>query len=88
QRSCSNGKFTELYHFDAKADVVPGNINEKYPSLAKKMSSIVGQNQLVLKASSSPEASPIQFHGRSKRAANVSNDREIFRLHQVFVTWK
>ncbi|KFY37409.1 hypothetical protein V495_07193 [Pseudogymnoascus sp. VKM F-4514 (FW-929)] len=36
--SCSKGKFTELYHFDAKADVFPGYINEKYPSLAKKMS--------------------------------------------------
>jgi hypothetical protein len=38
--SCSKGKFTELYHFDAKADVFPSYINEKYPSLAKKMSYI------------------------------------------------
>ncbi|KFY27603.1 hypothetical protein V493_03404 [Pseudogymnoascus sp. VKM F-4281 (FW-2241)] len=35
---CSEGKFKELYHFDAKADVFPGYVNEKYPSLAKKMS--------------------------------------------------
>ena len=35
---CSKGKFTELYHFDAKADVFPGYVNEKYSNLAKKIS--------------------------------------------------
>ncbi|KFY63681.1 hypothetical protein V496_03782 [Pseudogymnoascus sp. VKM F-4515 (FW-2607)] len=35
---CSKGRFGELYHFDAKADVFPGYVNEKYPALAKKMS--------------------------------------------------
>lgn len=34
----SKGKFTKLYHFDAKADVFPGYMNEKYPSLARKIS--------------------------------------------------
>jgi hypothetical protein len=38
--SCSKGKFTELYHFDAKADVFPGYVDEKYPNLAKKTSYI------------------------------------------------
>jgi hypothetical protein len=38
--SCSKGKFTELYHFDAKADVFLGYDYEKYPNLAKKMSYI------------------------------------------------
>ena len=35
---CSKGKFTELYHFDAKADIFPRYVNQKYPSLAGKMS--------------------------------------------------
>ncbi|GJD00686.1 nmrA-like family protein [Colletotrichum higginsianum] len=35
---CSGGRFKELYHFDAKADVFPGYVNEKYPALAAKMS--------------------------------------------------
>lgn len=39
-RNCSKGRFTELYHFDAKADAFPGYVNEKHPSLAKKMSLI------------------------------------------------
>ncbi|KAK7185081.1 NAD(P)-binding protein [Paraphaeosphaeria sporulosa] len=37
---CSDGKFEELYHFDAKADIFPGYVNKKYPSLAAKMSCI------------------------------------------------
>ncbi|KAE9580515.1 NmrA-like family domain-containing protein 1 [Colletotrichum fructicola] len=37
---CSGGKFKELYHFDAKADIFPGYVNEKYPGLAAKMSCI------------------------------------------------
>lgn len=39
-RKCSNGKYTELYHFDSKADVFPDYVDEKYPELAKKMSCI------------------------------------------------
>lgn len=35
---CSEGRFAELYHFDAKADVFPGYVDEKYPGLARKMS--------------------------------------------------
>lgn len=35
---CSNGRFKELYHFDAKADVFPDYVAEKYPELARKMS--------------------------------------------------
>ncbi|KAK3352842.1 NAD(P)-binding protein [Lasiosphaeria hispida] len=34
------GAFTELYHFDAKADVFPTYAAEKYPALAAKMSCI------------------------------------------------
>lgn len=37
---CSHGAFKELYHFDAKADVFPNYVNEKYPSLSSKMSCI------------------------------------------------
>ncbi|GKT61854.1 NmrA-like family protein [Colletotrichum tofieldiae] len=37
---CSGGRFKELYHFDAKADVFPDYVNEKYPALAAKMSCI------------------------------------------------
>ncbi|TDZ22930.1 NmrA-like family domain-containing protein 1 [Colletotrichum orbiculare MAFF 240422] len=36
----SGGRFTELYHFDAKADVFPGYVGERYPALAAKMSCI------------------------------------------------
>ena len=39
-KRCSNGRFTELYHFDAKAEVFPDYVNEKYPALAAKMSCI------------------------------------------------
>lgn len=37
---CSNGRFKELYHFDAKADIFPDYVAEKYPALAAKMSCI------------------------------------------------
>lgn len=37
---CSRGTFKELYHFDAKADIFPDYVNEKYPALAAKMSCI------------------------------------------------
>ncbi|KAJ4360953.1 uncharacterized protein N0V89_001522 [Didymosphaeria variabile] len=37
---CSDGKFEELYHFDAKADIFPTYVNKKYPALAAKMSCI------------------------------------------------
>jgi len=36
----SGGKFDELYHFDAKADVFPWYVKEKYPELEKKMSCV------------------------------------------------
>ncbi|KAF9873175.1 NmrA-like family protein [Colletotrichum karsti] len=39
-KKCSGGKFTELYHFDAKADVFPDYVNSIYPLLAAKMSCI------------------------------------------------
>ncbi|CAJ2511981.1 Uu.00g076060.m01.CDS01 [Anthostomella pinea] len=35
---CSKGRFKELYHFDAKADVFPDYVNAKHEALAKKMS--------------------------------------------------
>ncbi|ORY07001.1 hypothetical protein BCR34DRAFT_570901 [Clohesyomyces aquaticus] len=35
---CSKGKYKELWHFDAKADVFPGYVEEKYPELARKSS--------------------------------------------------
>lgn len=35
---CSNGTYKELYHYDAKADIFPGYVREKYPSLAAKAS--------------------------------------------------
>lgn len=38
--TCSKGAFKTLYHFDAKADVFPNYVNEKYPALAAKMSCI------------------------------------------------
>lgn len=37
---CSKGAFTELYHFDSKADVFPFYVQEHYPELAAKMSCI------------------------------------------------
>lgn len=37
---CSDGKFQELYHFDAKADVFPNYVQEKYPKLADKLSCV------------------------------------------------
>jgi len=37
---CSNGRFTNLYHFDCKAEIFPDYVNEKYPELAAKMSCI------------------------------------------------
>lgn len=39
-KKCSNGKFQELYHFDAKAEVFPGYVEARYPELAKKMSCV------------------------------------------------
>lgn len=39
-RKSSNGAFTELYHFDAKADIFPDYVREKYPLLARKMSCV------------------------------------------------
>jgi hypothetical protein len=35
---CSNGRYKELYHFDAKADIFPDYVQEKHPKLAAKMS--------------------------------------------------
>lgn len=37
---CSNGKFKDLYHYDAKADVFPDYVAANYPQLAAKMSCI------------------------------------------------
>jgi nucleoside-diphosphate-sugar epimerase len=37
---CSKGDFKELYHFDAKADVFPYYVKEKYAKLAAKMSCV------------------------------------------------
>ncbi|KAF4994239.1 hypothetical protein FDECE_13178 [Fusarium decemcellulare] len=37
---CSGGKFKELYHFDAKADVFPAYVQDNYPELATKISCI------------------------------------------------
>jgi hypothetical protein len=36
----SNGRFTECYHFDAKAEIFPYYVNEAHPELAKKMSCV------------------------------------------------
>lgn len=36
----SGGALTELYHFDAKADVFPGYVRKAWPALAKKMSCV------------------------------------------------
>ncbi|CAO2648182.1 Nn.00g074490.m01.CDS01 [Neocucurbitaria sp. VM-36] len=37
-RESSGGKYQELYHFDAKADVFPGYVASRYHELAKKTS--------------------------------------------------
>lgn len=37
---CSGGQFTELYHFDAKAEVFPRYVQERYPEVARKMSCV------------------------------------------------
>ena len=37
---CSGGRFGELYHFDAKAEVFPNYVRERYPALAGKMSCV------------------------------------------------
>jgi hypothetical protein len=37
---CSKGAYTELYHYDSKADIFPDYVNEKHPKLAAKMSCI------------------------------------------------
>ncbi|RAK79005.1 NAD(P)-binding protein [Aspergillus fijiensis CBS 313.89] len=37
---CSRGQFRELYHFDAKAEVFPDYVRERYPALAAKMSCV------------------------------------------------
>jgi len=34
---CSNGMFQEPYHFDAKADMFPVYVSERYSELAGKM---------------------------------------------------
>ncbi|KAK3485363.1 NAD(P)-binding protein [Neurospora hispaniola] len=39
-RKCSGGKFTDLYHFDSKADIFPDYVRENYPALAAKMSCV------------------------------------------------
>ncbi|PYH36896.1 NmrA-like family protein [Aspergillus neoniger CBS 115656] len=37
---CSRGRVGELYHFDAKAEVFPNYVRERYPALAGKMSCV------------------------------------------------
>jgi hypothetical protein len=37
-RQSSNGKYSELWHFDSKADVFPVYVQERYPALARKTS--------------------------------------------------
>ncbi|EJD45613.1 NAD(P)-binding protein [Auricularia subglabra TFB-10046 SS5] len=37
---CSGGRFKELYHFDAKADIFPDFVETTHPQLAEKMSCI------------------------------------------------
>lgn len=39
-RKCSDGKFTDLYHFDSKADIFPDYVRETHPALAAKMSCV------------------------------------------------
>lgn len=36
----SHGRFTELYHFDAKAEIFPFYVQDRHPDLAVKMSCI------------------------------------------------
>ncbi|KAI8711553.1 NmrA domain-containing protein [Fusarium sp. LHS14.1] len=38
---CSGGKFKDLYHFDAKADIFPSYVEESYPALAAKIFNIL-----------------------------------------------
>lgn len=37
---CSNGAFTDVYHFDGKAEAFPLYVDEHHPALAAKMSCI------------------------------------------------
>lgn len=37
---CSGGRFRELHHFDAKADVFPYYVRDEFPDLAAKMSCV------------------------------------------------
>ena len=37
---CSDGRMTDVYHFDSKADVFPYYVTDRYPQLAAKMSCI------------------------------------------------
>lgn len=37
---CSEGRFKQLYHFDAKAEVFPHYVRETYPVLAARMSCV------------------------------------------------
>ncbi|KAI5458478.1 hypothetical protein BGZ63DRAFT_406886 [Mariannaea sp. PMI_226] len=39
-KNCSKGAFTELYHFDSKADIFPTYVQATHPELAAKMSCI------------------------------------------------
>jgi hypothetical protein len=39
-RKCSRGAFTELYHFDSKAEIFPDYVAATHPALAAKMSCI------------------------------------------------
>lgn len=39
-KECSGGRFQELYHFDAKANIFPKYVDETYPELARKMSCV------------------------------------------------
>jgi NmrA-like family len=39
-RKCAPGKYPNLFHFDAKADIFPEYVQEKYPELAAKMSCV------------------------------------------------
>ncbi|KAH8881212.1 NAD(P)-binding protein [Thozetella sp. PMI_491] len=37
---CSKGAYSDLYHYDAKADIFPDYVSATYPELARKMSCI------------------------------------------------
>lgn len=37
-KKSSNGKYTQLWHFDSKAEAFPEYVDEKYPELARKTS--------------------------------------------------